>query len=126
MAQATFYQNGKTIDHTPSSAVTAGAVVVDNLIVGVADRAIAADEKGALTIEGVYKVLKKDSMAVTSGQRVYWDADGDPETGTAGTGAATTTSGDGVYMGLAVADAASGATYVYVKLLQNPAEDTGS
>jgi predicted RecA/RadA family phage recombinase len=75
------------VDYTPSSAVVAGQVVVQNDLVGVAPRPIAAATLGALAIEGVFDVVKATG-AVNAGAKVYWDADGDPVGGTAGTGAA--------------------------------------
>src|SRR5690242_18204867 len=81
---------GDMIDYTPVGAVTAGDVVVlGSGLVGVAPLDIAASALGALRVRGLEKVPKKTG-AVTVGAPVYWNATGDPNTGTAGTGAATT------------------------------------
>ena len=113
MAQAIYVQDGDAIDYTPSSAVVAGQVVVQNDIVGVAVRPIAANELGALAVEGVFDVVKATG-AVNAGAKVYWDADGNPVGGVAGTGAATTTDSGNTYMGRAAIAAASGDATVRV------------
>lgn len=95
MAQvpATRYQStGCTIDYTPGSDVTAGDVIVLGSIVGIATQDIASGVKGALTIQGVFKV-PKITGANAVGTLIYWDPAGDPVGGTAGTGAATSTAG---------------------------------
>ncbi len=122
--QATFVQEGRTIDYTPGTDVAAGDVVVENSLVGVSSRAIAAGDLGALSVEGVVRLPKKAATAINAGVQVYWDADGDPNGGVAGSGCATTTSVGNVYAGLAVADAASDGTTVDVKLMAAAYLDT--
>ena len=116
MAQtpASHYQEGCSIDYTPGSAVAAGDVVVINGLVGIAPTAIAANVKGALSVEGIKKV-PKTTAAWTVGLAVHWDATGNPDGGTAGSGAANQL-GIGVYMGLASIAAGSGDDYGYVWL----------
>ncbi|MCY2925899.1 MAG: DUF2190 family protein [Planctomycetota bacterium] len=118
--QATYVQEGDMIDYTPTSAVAAGQVVVLGNTVGIASEPIAASALGALAAEGLFDVAKATG-AITAGNAVYWDADGDPVGGTAGTGAATTTATSNTYMGLAVADAAETAGTVRVRLSDVPA-----
>lgn len=67
-----------------------------------------------LDTEGVYDV-PKDSSTFTAGDAVYWNASGNPVTGTAGTGAASSTP-SAYLMGVVVLDAATGDSYVRVKL----------
>jgi len=117
MTQARFIQDGNTIDYTPSSAVAAGDVVVQGSILGIAKIPIAASALGALATVGVFDVAKATG-AINLGAAVYWDADGNPVGGTAGTGAATTTSGGNTFMGFAVLAAESGDTTVRVLLLK--------
>jgi len=100
MAKATFIQDGNSVDYTPSSAVAAGDVVVQGTMVGVARTPIAASALGSLAVRGVFDVVKA-AVAFTAGAAVYWDADGDPVGGTAGTGAATTTRTGNTFMGFA-------------------------
>lgn len=106
---ATLVHDGFTIDHTPSGAIAAGAVVVIGSIVGVAPRAIAANALGAVQIEGVFEMPKAASDGgITAGAAVYWDAD-------PGRIVATQTTGD-VFCGHAVEAASTSATVVKVKL----------
>lgn len=103
MASASYVQDGDVIDHTPSSAVAAGEVVVIGAIVGVAPRPIAANALGAVQIEGVHR-FAKDSSNITAGAAVnYYAASG-----------VVTTASTGVACGHAVAAAASGAATVDV------------
>jgi predicted RecA/RadA family phage recombinase len=109
------WSEGDMIDHTPGSAVAAGDVVVLGSIPLVAPLDIAAGVLGALATRGVFKVPKATG-AFAAGDAVYWAAAGNPNTGTAGTGAATSTASGNNLMGLAVLDAASGDDFVYVLL----------
>lgn len=113
--QGTLVQSDTNIDYTPSSAVVAGQVVVQGVLVGVAHAAIASGVLGSLDIAGVFDLVKATG-AITAGALVYWDADGDPVGGTAGTGAATTTSSGNILIGPAVRAAASGDTTARVTL----------
>lgn len=122
--QATFLHPGKTIDYTPGSAVAAGQVVVIGLLVGIALRPIASGEQGAVTIEGVFALPEKDEV-IANGAYGYWDADGNPDVGTAGSGAITATKANGVFAGIKVPyagtlPAGSGA----YKLVQSEDTDT--
>jgi predicted RecA/RadA family phage recombinase len=95
MAQvpATRYQSSSSdIDYTPGSAVVAGDVIVLGSVVGIATQDIAANAKGSLALEGVFKV-PKITGANAVGTLIYWDPAGDPVGGTSGTGAATSTAG---------------------------------
>lgn len=105
MTQATFIQAGTTFDHTPVGAIGAGDVVVLNAErCAVAKTPIAAGALGALATFGIFDAVKKQE-ALSAGDWLYWDADGDPYGGTAGSGALTATAADGVSFGFAVADA---------------------
>jgi predicted RecA/RadA family phage recombinase len=107
------YSDGGTIDYTPVSQVYGGDVVVVGTIPMVATVDIAAGEQGALKYNDIFK-LPKTSDAFTQGDAVYWNATGNPVGGTAGTGAADSTTGQ--LAGFAVADAASGDEYVICAL----------
>ena len=115
MAQATYVQRGEVIDHTPGSDVAAGQVVVQGDFVGVAKTPIAANTPGALAVAGLFDVAKA-AVAFTAGVAVFWDADGDPVGGTAGSGAATTAASGNTFMGFAAAAAGETATTVRVSL----------
>lgn len=116
MAQAPVltYSDSGTIDYTPSAATTAGTVVVLGDLIGVTFTDIAANVKGALSIEGIKKV-PKTTAAWLVGLPVHWNSTGDPDGGTAGSGAANQL-GNGVYMGLATIAAGSGDDYGYVAM----------
>jgi len=103
--QAASIKDGTGVNHTPSSAVAAGQVVVQNSLVGVAKVPIEADRLGTLVIGGIFDVVKATG-AINAGAALFWDADGDPQGGTVGTGAATTTSTNNSFMGFAITAAA--------------------
>ena len=105
MATAQFVHDGQSIDYTPGSDVAAGDVVVQGALVGVAKLPIASGALGALAVRGVFDVVQA-AVAFTAGDAVYWDADGDPVGGDAGTGAATSTATSNTFMGFALADTA--------------------
>ena len=108
MAQspAFLYSSEDAVDYTPAAAVTGGDVVVSGGIVGISATDLAASEKGALQIEGIYQV-PKTTGAMVAGQPVYWNPTGTPDSGDASSGAANQT-GNGTYMGIAVQAQASG------------------
>ena len=112
--QGRFIQAGESIDYTPSSAVVAGQVVVLGSMIGVAKTAIAAAALGALGVKGIFDVVKANEQQAL-GAALYWDADGNPYGGTAGTGCATTTAGGNTFIGLA--QALAGATDETVRVL---------
>ena len=81
--------NCLTIDYTPGSAVTAGTVVVQNDLIGVAGKNIDANDLGDLQIigpQGVWIFPKSTGTgtALAVGQVVYWDAGNTVVTTTAG------------------------------------------
>jgi predicted RecA/RadA family phage recombinase len=83
----TFLQEGDSVDYTPSAAVSAGEVVVQGDLVGVAKKDIAADELGALAVAGVFAFPKAtgSSTAIAVGVNAYWDAGNEVATATAST-----------------------------------------
>lgn len=103
--QGLLISKGATIDYTPTADTAAGQVVVVGSLVGVATTAISANVLGALHVEGVFDVVKANG-AISAGAIVYWDADGNPQGGTAGTGCATTTSGGNSRFGVTLEAAA--------------------
>lgn len=117
--QAKLRQTGRMIDYTPASAVAIGAVVVLGELVCVCERAIAANELGALSTEGIYDFVKVNAV-MSRGDKLYWDEDGDPHSGTAGTGAATTDGSKGKLIGFVLTDALAGDTSVRALLCSDP------
>lgn len=71
-----FIHDGDSIDYTPASAVTAGDVIVQGDLVGVAKRDIEANVLGALAVVGVFDFPKTTGVgtAIDAGAKVYWDA----------------------------------------------------
>ena len=116
MAKARLVQRGEAVDYTPGSAVTAGDVIVQGALVGVPANDIAANALGALAITGVFDVQKAQEAFASVGARVYWDADGNPYGGTAGTGAATATPTSNAFMGFVVKTALANDATVRVLL----------
>jgi len=89
MATATYINEGDAIDYTPGADVTAGDVVVQNELVGVAKRDIPANTLGALSVAGVFDFPKATGggTAIDEGLDVYWDEGGTVATTDAGAGA---------------------------------------
>ena len=88
MATGQFIHDGNSIDYTPSADVTAGDVVVQNDLIGIAKLDIAADSLGALAVTGVFDLPKTTGVgeAIAAGAEVFWDvadqvAKTDSETG---------------------------------------------
>ncbi len=72
-AEANYYEDGDTIDYTPTAALVAGQVVqLADGRAGVAISPIAAGVKGAVQICGVYKLAKTASVSVLNGDEIYW------------------------------------------------------
>jgi predicted RecA/RadA family phage recombinase len=93
---------GDMIDYKPAAAVTAGDVVVQNGLIGVANEDIAANKMGQLQVTGVIDCpAESGHAAIEVGADVYWDEDGTPQSGTAESGCATVTD-TGYYLGKAV------------------------
>lgn len=110
-----FVQEGKVIPFTAGAAISSGQVVVVGSMAGVSMGDVANGSVGQLAVEGVFDIPAA-TAAITVGAKVYWDADGDPVGGTAGSGAATATATDNTLVGYAVAAKASGGATVRVKL----------
>lgn len=103
-----FYQAGDVIDYTPVADVALGQVVVlGTRLVGIAPAAITANELGALSLTGAWKVPKVTG-SITKGSALYWDDDANPLGGDAGSGAFTTNSSLGPFAGFAAETSATG------------------
>lgn len=117
--------DGDSIDYTEGAAdKTAGDVVVSScgipgIVAGDIDYSVNA--KGVLHVEGVYD-FPQAAEIITLGQDVFWDADGNPYGGTAGSGAATATAEGNTYLGVALATTTATTTYVRVRRVITPAK----
>ena len=110
---AKFLHEGALIDYTPGSAVSAGDVVVQGDLIGVANLDIEAGKLGALAVAGVIDFPKATGggSALTAGTKAYWDvatqvAQADDE------------SGANKYLGKVVLSATDNDTTVRVRLSQ--------
>ena len=103
---ANYIQKGNTIDYTATAAIAAGDVVSLGSHIGVAAGDIPAGAVGALAVEGVFEIDKTASLAISTGDAVYFSTS---------TKKVTKTDTD-VPAGWAVADAAAADTVVRVKI----------
>jgi predicted RecA/RadA family phage recombinase len=71
---ASYVSQGDILDHTPSSAVAAGEVVVIGAIIGVAPRPIAANALGSLAVEGVFEMPVATGATGAQGSAINWYA----------------------------------------------------
>ena len=71
---ASYVSQGDILDHTPSSAVAAGDVVVIGAIIGVAPRPIAANTLGTLAVEGVFEMPVATGATGAQGSAINWYA----------------------------------------------------
>ena len=113
-----FTSDDEKLDYTPASDITGGDVTIINGIATIAELDIASGEQGAIVYCGQFKV-PKDTSVFALGDPVYWNASGSPVTGTASSGAATTTIGANTFMGFAIAAAATGDSEVITNLQQS-------
>lgn len=113
MATAQFIHDGKSIDYTPGADVSAGDVVVQNDLIGIAKLDIASGALAALAVTGVFDLPKATGVgeAIGAGAKVYWDA---------GNTVATTdpAAGANKYLGKTVRDAGDDDAAVRVRLEQ--------
>jgi len=94
LPKARVLSEGVYRDHTPTSAVTAGTPIQVEGLCGIPACDMVANVKGAACVQGV-ATCRATADVGKIGDPLFWDADGDPYDGTAGTGAATTNPSDG-------------------------------
>lgn len=112
--EAVFYHGNDIlkIDWTPGSALSAGEIVPigSHGMFGIANRAIAANEKGALHMGGVYKIKKENTTETFAvGDKVSWDD-------TNGQAEADGGANESFKLGHAIATAAATDDYVLVQV----------
>lgn len=102
------------VQYTTTPALAAGAVVMMNDLIGVANRPIAAGGTGSVDIDGIHSMPKASSGAINQGAIVYWNHVASQITTSADSGGQSPT----VYKraGKAAATAADGSTSVRVIL----------
>ncbi len=125
---AKWVSEGVKIEHTFAADAIAGDVVVVGNRCFIAASAVDYSEQpdGTVYTQGLFDIPQIGSIK-SYGDEVYWDADGDPYGGTAGSGAATAVGGDGVPVGYVALVQPNGTnatsatdTYVRVVLNQDP------
>ena len=94
-----FIQKGDTVDFTPAVAVASGVgYLVGTALFGVAKADVAANAEGAFLLSGVVDIAKTSALAITAGDRLFWDATNK---------VVNKTSASQMCVGVAVADAAN-------------------
>lgn len=66
-------KDGEILQHTPASAVVSGQPIALVNRVGIAMQDIAANETGAVLMEGVVQVNKVSAQAWLQGEPIFWD-----------------------------------------------------
>lgn len=113
MAVAQYIQQGISIDYTPGADISAGDVVVQGDLVGIAPIDCAAGLLGALAVAGVFNIDKATGAGtgIAVGAKVYWDAANKQATASDGGGA-------NKYLGKTIAAAGDDDSKVRVRLEQ--------
>lgn len=92
-----YYKEGKALGHTAASAITAGdpTSLSGKSVIGVPQSDIASGDADSLEVSGLFRGWSDGSFG-NVGDNVWYDSNGDPLNGTAGSGAYTTdaTAGD--------------------------------
>src|SRR5690554_4610908 len=84
------HASDQRVSYTAGSAVTAGTpILLASGLVGVPPNDIAAGATDELDVTGRFRAWGIAAEAWAVGDPIGWDADGDPLSGTAGTGAHT-------------------------------------
>lgn len=70
-----YIQEGDVLTLTPTVAVAAGTgYLFGAALFGIAIADVAANTAGAFAIEGVFDIAKTSALAITTGDRLFWDA----------------------------------------------------
>lgn len=111
--------SGDTFPFVAASDLVNGQVVVIDGILGVVDADYASGKLASARKSGRADFVKVNG-AISRGAVVYWDEDGNPQGGTAGTGAATTTDTDNTPIGLVIEAAGATDETVHVLMFNAP------
>lgn len=111
MSKAVYVQRGESLDYknSGSAKIVAGDVVLIGSVLGVAGCDIEVGAVGSLHVEGVYKLTKTGTSAISVGAVVYYDGSGI-------TDAAGETASPNTRVGYAVASAAAADAEILVKI----------
>jgi predicted RecA/RadA family phage recombinase len=104
----TYIQSGDILTLTPSAAVASGAGnLFGGVLFGVATNDVAASTAGEFITSGVVTLPKTSALAISIGDRLFWDATNK---------VVNKTATSQVCIGVAVSDAANPSASVAVKL----------
>src|SRR5512139_2973517 len=108
-----YVQDGEVLTLTPAAAVVSGTgYLFGAALFGVAVADVAISTPGAFRTEGVVDIAKTSALAISVGDRLYWDATNKVVNKTATAQQ---------HVGIAVADAANPSATVKMKLVTNVA-----
>lgn len=114
MPEATYYQEGETLDYTPASALSSGAVIqMSDGRAAIAVGDIAASTQGAMQVCGVAKFTKAAGFVALAGGKAFWDHSANAIT-------YLKVNDKDFYVGRFTADATSASTECYVAMNVNP------
>ena len=103
-----FIKEGDTLSLTPSAAVASGVgFLFGTSLFGVAQNDVASGVQGEFLTEGVVEIGKTSALAITTGDRLFWDATNK---------VVNKTSTSQQCVGIAVSDAANPSATVQMKL----------
>lgn len=103
-----YKQEGDTLTLTPAAAVAAGeGYLFGAALFGVALAPVAANAAGQFATEGVWELAKTSAVAISIGDRLFWDG---------ANKCVNKTATDQVCVGIAVSAAANPSATVLVKL----------
>mgnify|MGYP003520645485 CR=1 FL=1 len=103
-----YIQPGNTLSLAPGAAVSAGVgYLFGTSLFGVAAEDVASGVVGAFVTEGVVNIAKTSALAITAGDRLFWDATNK---------CVNKTTAAQQYVGIALADAANPSSTVTMKL----------
>lgn len=70
-----FYQDGEVLPLTPNAAVASGVgFLFGTSLFGVAATDVSANTEGQFVVEGVVTIAKTSALAISVGDRLYWDS----------------------------------------------------
>lgn len=70
-----FIQDGKTLTLTPAAAVSSGVgYLFGTALFGVATNDVVISTPGEFVTEGVVEIAKTSALAISVGDRLFWDA----------------------------------------------------
>lgn len=111
------FAEGDVIDITPAADITVGRPQQIAGLVGIPQKDIDSGDKGALAISGHFVGEKVENTAISAGDIIGWDADGNPELADPGTGCYTNVEADWDFaVGVALFAAGADAEAVYFAL----------